>query len=155
MTIVDEQASKQNTKKHTGRLVLVLGSAILIVLSSLFVFSGYQTWEKQTELTQSFERCIEKAPFKNSAKMYNHERKLEAADLQQHFDQFNEILDETGLPPIWNGKELIPWKEYHQESIQFAQKCHEELGIKQPQQELRGSYGKQVWDPKSTIWQPE
>ena len=52
--------------------------------------------------------------------------------------------------------------DYHQSGMERgwfpvsnAQKCYEKLGIKLPQQELRGTYSKPVWDPKSTIWQPE
>ena len=42
------------------------------------------------------------------------------------------MLKETGLPPVWNGKTLIPWKDYHKKSIEFASQCHGQLGIDQP-----------------------
>ena len=53
--------------------------------------------------------------------------------LQNHFDAFDQILKETVSPPIWNGKTLIPWKEFHKHSIEFARQCHGQLGIDQPQ----------------------
>ena len=72
--------------------------------------------------------------------------------LQNHFDAFDQMLKETGLPPIWNGKTLVAWKEFHKNSIEFASKCHGQLGIDQPQRQLRGTYSKPVWDPNSPIW---
>ena len=72
--------------------------------------------------------------------------------LQSHFDAFDQMLKETGLPPIWNGKTLVPWKEFHKKSIEFASQCHGQLGIDQPQRQLKGTYAKPVWDPNSSIW---
>ena len=66
--------------------------------------------------------------------------------------EFDQMLKETGLPPIWNGKTLVPWKDYHKNSIEFASQCHSQLGINQPQQQLKGTYAKPVWDPNSSIW---
>ncbi|WP_137025021.1 hypothetical protein [Synechococcus sp. UW179A] len=116
---------------------------------------GHQEWKKQTTLTQEFERCTEQEPFKRSSQTNNPQTILEAKDLQKYFDEFNQIFDATGLPPIWNGQKLLPWKQYHQESIQVVQGCHEKLGVTRPQHELHGSYSKPVWDPNSKIWQPE
>ena len=143
------------TRYHPGRLTLILAITLVITLSALMVFSGHQAWKKQTLLTQSFEKCMEKVPFRSAVKSDISEETLKPEDLQKHFDEFNQIFDATGLPPIWNGQKLLPWKEYHQKSIQIAQECHQELGITRPQQQLRGSYAKPVWDPKSEIWQPD
>ncbi|WP_156485073.1 hypothetical protein [Synechococcus sp. MIT S9508] len=65
---------EQNNKHHPGRPTLVLGIVLLIALSSLMVVSGQKGWEKQTLLTQSFERCMEKAPLKNSSKFHASEQ---------------------------------------------------------------------------------
>ena len=146
---------EKKTKHHSARSTLILVIVLLIALSFLIVVSGQKAWEKQTVLTQSFERCMEKAPFKSRPEFYNSEKNLLPEDLQKYFDQFNQIFDATGLPPIWNGKRLLPWKEFHQKSIQIAKECHQELGITRPQQELRGSYSKPVWDPMSAIWQSD
>ena len=35
---------------------------------------------------------------------------------------------------------LGAWKEYHKNSIEFASQCHSQLGIDQPQQQLKGTY---------------
>ena len=149
-----DQFAKQ-IKSHMSQLIWLL--AILIALSGLTVtiIIGHREWDKQTELTQAFESCMQIAPFKNSFQANSAKATLNPENLEKHFDEFNQIFDRTGLPPIWNGKKLVPWKEYHKESIQIAERCHEKLGIKQPQKELRGTYAKPVWDPKSSIWLPE
>ena len=128
---------------------------LLIAQSSLIVVSGQKDWEKQTLLTQSFERYMGKAPFKSQPGFYNSEKTLQPEDLQKYFNQLNQIFDATGLPPIWNGKRLLPWKEFHQKSIQIAKECQQELGITRPQQERRGSYSKPVWNLMSAIWQSD
>ena len=96
-----------------------------------------------------------KAPFKSQPEFYNSEKTLQPEDLQRYFNQFNQIFDATGLPPIWNGKRLLPWKEFHQKSIQISKECQQELGITRPQQERRGSYSKPVWNLMSAIWQSD
>ena len=146
---------KQNTKQYPGRSTWIFVIVLVISLPSLMIISGQQAWSKQMLLTQSFERCMEKAPFKNPQKLEDSRPTLEPDDMQKHFDEFNQIFEATGLPPIWNGQKLVAWKEYHQKSIQIAQECHQELGITRPQHDLRGSYSKPVWDPKSQIWQPD
>ena len=95
---------------------------------------------------------MESAPFKQSLKVPRPEAVLTDEQLQNHFDAFDQMLKETGLPPIWNGKTLVPWKEFHKNSIEFASQCHGQLGIDQPQQQLKGTYAKPVWDPNSPIW---
>ena len=85
------------------------------------------------------------------------EAKMAAAvtpeSLPRHFEEFDQIFRDTGLPPIWDGSKLVPWRVFHQQSILVAKQCHEQLGIIRPQKELRGPYAKPVWDPSSEIWQ--
>ena len=81
--------------------------------------------------------------------------KLTNKESTKNLNEFNQIFDATGLPLIWNWKRLIPWKEFHQKSIQIAKECHQELGITRPQQELGGSYSKPVRDPMSDVWQSD
>ena len=92
------------------------------------------------------------APFKQSLRVPAPEVVLTDEQLQNHFEAFDQLLKETGLPPIWNGKNLVPWKEFHKNSIEFANECHGQLGIDQPQRQLKGTYAKPVWDPNSPIW---
>ena len=94
-----------------------------------------------------------KRSIKKSLRVPRPEAVLTAEQLQNHFDAFDQMLKETGLPPIWDGKALVPWKDYHKSSIEFARDCHLQLGIDQPQQQLKGTYSKPVWDPNSQIWQ--
>ena len=87
--------------------------------------------------------------FKQSLRVPRPEAVLTDEQLQNHFDAFDQLLKETGLPPIWNGKTLVAWKEYHKNSIEFASQCHGQLGVDQPQRQLKGTYAKPVWDPNS------
>ena len=95
---------------------------------------------------------MESAPFKTSLRVPKPEAVLTDEQLHNHFDEFDQMLKETGLPPIWNGKTLVAWKEFHKKSIEFASQCHGQLGIDQPQQQLKGTYAKPIWDPNSPIW---
>ena len=136
-----------------GHLNAIVGIALLLIGLVIFSFIEQRAWSHQTALTRSFEACMESAPFKKSLKVPRPETVLTAEQLQSHFDDFDQMLKETGLPPVWNGQALIPWKEYHKNSIEFARQCHGQLGIDQPQRQLKGTYAKAVWDPRSQIWQ--
>ena len=147
-------SSDKNGRHPIHLAILLAGILIASVLSAMILF-GHREWEQQSIVTQEFENCIMKAPFKNLPKANSPQSILQPEDLQKHYDEFNQIFDATGLPPIWNGQKLIPWKEYHQESIKVAQQCHEHIGISDPQKQLRGTYSKPVWDPNSSIWKSE
>ena len=95
---------------------------------------------------------MEQAPFKQRFSQTRLEDVLSPDHLQEHFNEFDQIFHATGLPPIWNGEKLVPWKTYHRESIVIAKSYHTKLGIMQPQKQLSGTYGKPVWDPNSPIW---
>ena len=114
--------------------------------------AGQQAWSRQSQLTAKFEHCMEQAPFRHSLKQQQPEQQLQPEDLQKHFDQFNQIFLATGLPPIWDGHQLVAWTTYHQDSIRIAKDCHQALKIERPQKQLRGTYAKPVWDPDSAIW---
>ena len=150
-----ERQAKSDKESHFGHLILILSVFVILAVTTVFIVTGQRHWKQQTALTQTFERCMQDAPFKTSLTATNPEAKLQPEELQKHFDQFNQIFKETGLPPIWNGQELVPWKAYHQESILVAKQCHEKIGITDPQKQLRGTYSKPVWDPNSKIWQAE
>ena len=151
---MEDQLSK-NIKIPAGRTFLFMTIFFVLILTISMIIFGQRIWNQQTSLTQAFEECMQDAPFKKSFKAINPEQTLNPDDLQKYFDEFNQIYDKTGLPPIWNGATLIPWRDYHKESIKFAQQCHAKLGITRPQKELRGTYAKPVWDPTSKIWQTE
>ena len=113
---------------------------------------GERWWSSQGQLTAQFEECMEQAPFKQSFSQIRPEDVLSPDNLQEHFNEFDQIFQATGLPPIWNGEKLLSWTTYHRESIIIAKSCHTKLGITQPQKQLHGTYGKPVWDPNSPIW---
>ena len=140
----------KSTSSHLGAIV-----GISFLLIGLVVFGVVEqiAWSHQAALSRSFEACMENAPFKTSPKVRRPEAVLTEEQLQNHFDAFDQMLKETGLPPIWDGQALVPWKEYHKHSIEFASQCHGQLGIDQPQRQLKGTYSKPVWDPNSRIWQ--
>ena len=142
--------------KPSARHLPVMAAAILaLILALVGVFLGQRVWSHQTTLTKNFEACIEAAPFKHALSTAKTEAAVTPEELPKHFDKFDQIFRETGLPPIWNGETLVPWTIFHKESILVAKQCHESLEIKQPQKELRGTYSKPVWDPNSEIWQRE
>lgn len=147
--------SSGKSERHIIHLPILLAGIVIASILIVMIILGHQEWEKQSIVTQEFKNCIMKAPFKSLPKANSPQSTLQPEDLQKHYDEFNQIFDATGLPPIWNGQKLIPWKEYHQESIKIAQQCHEEIGISDPQKELHGPYSKPVWDPNSSIWKPE
>ena len=139
-----------NTSRQQSPLVLAAGLALIVLL--LAGAAGQQAWNRQTQLTARFEQCMEQAPFKQSLTSAQPEHQLQPEDLQRHFDQFNRMFETTGLPPIWDGHQLVAWTTFHRDSIQVAKACHQALNIERPQQQLRGSYAKPVWDPDSAIW---
>ena len=141
-----------NTKEPAGHLSAIIGIGLVLIGLVVFGVAQQKAWSHQAELTQRFEACMESAPFKQALKVPRPEAVLTDEQLQAHFDAFDQLLKETGLPPIWNGKTLVPWKDYHKNSIEFASQCHGQLGIDQPQRQLKGTYAKPVWDPNSSIW---
>ena len=141
---------KSNLPKN-DLIVMIIATVVLSVLLLAGVLGG-RWWSTQGQLTAQFGECMEQAPFKQSFSKLRPENVLSPDNLQEHFNEFDQIFQATGLPPIWNGEQLVPWKTYHRESIFIAKNCHTKLGITQPQKQLRGTYGKPVWDPNSTIW---
>ena len=141
-----------NIREPADHLSSIIGIGLLLIGLVVFGVVQQKAWSHQAELTQGFEACMESAPFKQAQKVPRPEAVLTDEQLQSHFDAFDQLLKGTGLPPIWNGKTLVPWKEFHKKSIEFASQCHGQLGIYQPQQQLKGTYAKPVWDPNSSIW---
>ena len=141
-----------NTREPAGHLSAIIAIGLLLIGLVVFGVAQQKAWSHQAELTKRFEACMESAPFKQALKVPRPEAVLTDEQLQAHFDAFDQLLKETGLPPIWNGKTLVAWKEYHKNSIEFARQCHVQLDIDQPQQQLKGTYAKPVWDPNSSIW---
>ena len=139
------------TARQNNLIMMIIGTVALAALL-LGVVLGERWWSSQGQLTAQFEECMELAPFKQSFSQTRPEDVLSPDNLQVHFNEFDQIFQATGLPPIWNGEKLVPWKIYHRESIVIAKSCHAKLGITQPQKQLRGTYGKPVWDPNSQIW---
>ena len=129
-------------------LAILLGLALLIACT----FLGQQAWSQQTALTKSFESCMEQAPFKAIFETPRPEKVLSVEDLDYYFDEFDSIFKRTGLPPVWNGETLVPWTDFHKDSIEIAKKCHNILRIDNPQKQLKGTYSKPAWDPNSKIW---
>ena len=131
-------------------LAILLGLTLLLICTLL----GQQAWSQQTVLTKSFESCMEQAPFRAIFETPRPEKTLSVEDLESYFDEFDSIFKSTGLPPVWTGETLVPWTDFHKDSIKIAKQCHEELGIDSPQKQLKGTYSKPVWDPNAKIWIP-
>ena len=142
----------EKSKPPQNNLIMMIIASVALAALLLAAVLGERWWSNQGQLTAQFEDCIEQAPFKQSFSQTRPEDVLSPDNLQVHFNEFDQIFQAAGLPPIWNGEQLVPWKRYHRESIFIAKNCHTKLGITQPQKQLRGTYGKPVWDPNSTIW---
>ena len=140
------------SRENYNHLPMILGVLLGLILLLICGFLGQQAWSNQAELTKSFETCMEQAPFKTIFETPRPEKVLSVEELENYFDEFDSIFNSTGLPPVWNGKKLVPWTEFHKDSIQIAKQCHKELGISNPQKQLKGTYAKPVWDPNSAIW---
>lgn len=142
----------EKSKPPQNNLIMMIIATVALAALLLAGVLGERWWSSQGQLTAQFEECMEQAPFKQSFSQTRPEDVLSPDNLQVHFNEFDQIFQATGLPPIWNGEKLMPWKIYHQKSIVIAKSCHTKLGIMQPQKQLRGTYGKPVWDPNSPIW---
>ena len=140
------------TREISNLLPMILGILFGVVVLLICTFVGQKAWSQQDTLTKNFEACMEKAPFRNVFEAPRPEQVLSIEQLQSYFDEFDSIFNSTGLPPVWNGEILVPWKEFHKDSIRIAKQCHEVLGIEKPQQQLKGTYSKPVWDPNSAVW---
>ena len=140
------------TKKVFEKKIIIIFSLIVMISFAGVATLSQQIWIEQRKNTIKLEKCMDQVAFKNPNDKSDLIRKHSPEDLERHFAIFDQILKDTGLPPIWNGKQLIPWKVYHKESIIFASQCHKKLRITKPQKQLRGTYSKAVWDPNSEIW---
>ena len=139
-------------KKLKMHLILILSICFGLIILTAGALVGQTAWNQEIELTKKFESCMDQAPFRNVFDIPKPEKVLSVRQLESHFIEFDNIFQKTSLPPIWNGEKLVPWKEFHKESIKIAKQCHDELGIKRPQKQLHGTYSKAVWDPNSEIW---
>ena len=113
-----------NTREPVGHLSAIIGIGLLLIGLVVFGVAQQKAWSHQAEVTQRFETCMESAPFKQSLRVPRPEAVLTDEQLQSHFDAFDQMLKETGLPPIWNGKTLVPWKEFHKNSIESVSYTH-------------------------------
>ena len=140
-------------KRSFGKEIIIIFSLIVIISFAGVATLGQQIWIEQEKKTTEFEKCMEQAAFKGSNDKPDPIVKLSPEDLERHFAIFDQIFKNTGLPPIWDGNQLVPWKIYHKQSIIVASQCHKKIGITKPQKQLRGTYSKAIWDPNSDIWQ--
>ncbi len=136
-----------------GYMPIMVATLLAVALALVCGLFGQRAWSHQTLLTKNFEACMEAAPFKHPLIDAKTEAAVTPESLPHHFEEFDQMFRDTGLPPIWDGNKLVPWTLFHKESILVAKQCHEQLGIIRPQNELRGTYSKPVWDPSSNIWQ--
>jgi len=143
---------ERETNKHP---TMILGLLLGLIFLLICIFLGQQAWSQQAALTANFESCMEQAPFRTLFEKPRPEKVLSVEDLEDYFDEFDNIFNSTGLPPVWNGERLVTWTDFHKESIQIAKQCHEKLGIDNPQKQLKGTYSKPAWDPNSTVWSHE
>ena len=125
----------EKSKPPQNNLIMMIIATVALAALLLAGVLGERWWSSRGQLTAQFEECMEQAPFKQSFSQTRPEDVLSPNNLQVHFNEFDQIFQATGLPPIWNGEQLVPWKIYHRESIVIAKSCHTKLGITQPQKQ--------------------
>ena len=91
-----------NTSKPVGHLSAFLGIGLLLIGLVVFGVVQQKAWSHQAELPKSFEACMESAPFKQALKVPRPEAVLTTEQLKNHYDAFDQLLKEKGLPPVWN-----------------------------------------------------
>ena len=136
-------------------LPILIATCLTFLIVFAGIFLGQRAWSNRASLTREFETCMENAPYRQFWDQSQLEHSVQPEELPAYFDNFDRIFNATGLPPVWDGAQLVPWKTFHKESILVAKSCHEKLGIQTPQKQLQGTYSKAVWDPNSQIWQSE
>ncbi len=104
-------------KASLGYLPIKVATFLALALALVCGFLGQRAWSHQTLLTKSFEACMEAAPFKHPRSETMTEAAVMPESLPKHFEDFDQMFRDTGLPPIWNGNKLVPWKVFHKESI--------------------------------------
>ena len=90
----------EKTGEPFGHLSSIVGIGLLLIGLVVFGVVEQKAWSHQAELTKNFEACMESAPFKKSLCVLRPDAVLTAKHLQNHFDAFDQIPKETGLPPI-------------------------------------------------------
>ena len=135
------------------KLPIIAATFCALALTLICGLFGQRSWSYQTSMTKNFEACMEAAPFKHPLSETKTEATVTPESLPKHFEEFDQIFRDMGLPVIWNGNKLVPWKVFHKKSILLANHCQEQLWIIRPQNMLRGPYAKPVWDFSSEILQ--
>ena len=100
--ISDQRARHPDREMMRPLLTFTTIVAIGLLMIGLVVVgvTGVNASSHQAELTRSFEQCMEKAPFKTSLDISGPASFLSAKELRKHFDEFDQIVIETGLAPI-------------------------------------------------------
>ena len=78
-----------NTKEPAGHLSVIIAIGLLLIGLVVFGVVQQKAWSHQAELTQSFEACMESAPFKHAQKVPRPVAVLTDEQLQAHIDAFD------------------------------------------------------------------
>ena len=92
------------SKALASHIPITTAAFVVLTIALICGLVGQKAWSHQTSLTKNFETCMEAAPFKNPLSHGKGEAVMTPEDLPRHFEVFDQIFRETGLPPIWDGK---------------------------------------------------
>ena len=115
-------------KASLGHLPIIAAISLALALALVCGLFGQRGWSHQTSLTNNFEACMEAAPFKQPLSQSKMEAAVTPESLPRHFEEFDQIFRDTGLPPIWDGSKLVPWTVFHKQSILLQSSATNNLG---------------------------
>ena len=84
-------------KEPVGHLSAIIGIGLLLIGLVVFGVVQQKAWSNQAELTNSFEACMESAPFKQFLRVPRPEAVLTDEQLQSHFEAFDQMLKDCLL----------------------------------------------------------
>lgn len=137
---------------NKAAVVLIAGFAASAVVGAVFL----ERHNRREENTARFDRCMKDAPYRKRFEVFRQtfdDPMPVEPTTEEHIELRRQLTAaDDGMPPIWDGRLLVPWYRFHSESIRIAERCHHILGVKAPQKELSYPYNGDAWDPRGTYW---
>ena len=93
---------EKSTPPQNNLIMMIIGTVALAAL--LLGILAERWWRSQGQLTAQFEGCMEQATFKHSFRQVRPRDVLLPDNLQEHFNEFNQIFKTTGYHPFGTAK---------------------------------------------------
>ena len=139
----------EKSKLPRNNLIMIIIATVVLPALLLAGVLGERWWSSQGQLTSQFEECMEQAPFKQSFSQIRPEDVLSPDNLQEHFNEFDQIFL-PGYHPFGtvknscHGKNIIKnqllsqeavtknW-ELHNHKNNYAERTGNQYGTQTPQ----------------------